>query len=137
MAARVVYNEAELHHLLEAPAGPTGTMLLRKARNVEARARTLADSRLKRSTRPGVHYHDAFVSGVASAPLMGFAGNDADHAMGLEVGNRPHIIRAKNAPYLVFFWPKVGRVVRFKSVNHPGSKSYHVLADALAAVAET
>jgi hypothetical protein len=33
-------------------------------------------------------------------------------------------IKAKNAPYLVFFWPKVGRVVHFKSVNHPGNKAY-------------
>ncbi len=38
-------------------------------------------------------------------------------------GTKPHIIRAKNAPFLRFFWPKVGKVVFFKSVNHPGTKA--------------
>jgi hypothetical protein len=37
---------------------------------------------------------------------------------------KPHKIVAKNAPYLTFFWPKVGRVVHFKSVSHPGNKAY-------------
>jgi len=37
-------------------------------------------------------------------------------------GTRPHVIRAKNAPILRFYWHKVGRVVYFKSVNHPGTK---------------
>lgn len=38
----------------------------------------------------------------------------------LESGSRPHIIKAKNAPSLYFFWPKVGHFVSFKQVNHPG-----------------
>jgi hypothetical protein len=40
----------------------------------------------------------------------------------IQKGTRPHVIRAKNAPMLRFYWPKVGRVVYFKSVNHPGTK---------------
>lgn len=39
-----------------------------------------------------------------------------------EEGTRPHTIRARNAPVLRFFWPKVGRVVFFKQVNHPGNR---------------
>jgi hypothetical protein len=35
---------------------------------------------------------------------------------------RPHVIQAKSAPYLAFYWEKIGRWVRFKKVNHPGSK---------------
>jgi len=38
----------------------------------------------------------------------------------LESGSKPHLIVARNAPALVFFWEKLGRVVAFKSVNHPG-----------------
>jgi hypothetical protein len=38
-------------------------------------------------------------------------------------GTRPHVIRAKRARFLRFYWPKVGRVVYFKSVNHPGTKA--------------
>lgn len=35
-------------------------------------------------------------------------------------GTKPHVIRAKNAKTLRFFWAKAGRVVYPKSVNHPG-----------------
>jgi hypothetical protein len=38
-------------------------------------------------------------------------------------GTRPHVIRVKRARFLRFYWPKVGRVVYFKSVNHPGTKA--------------
>jgi hypothetical protein len=41
----------------------------------------------------------------------------------IQGGTRPHIIRAKNARFLRFYWPKVGRVVYFKSVNHPGTRA--------------
>lgn len=46
-----------------------------------------------------------------------------------EVGTRPHVIRAHpdNATggFLVFYWPKAGRVVHFRSVNHPGHRGLH------------
>jgi len=35
-------------------------------------------------------------------------------------GTKPHVIRAKRAKYLRFYWPKVGKVVYFTAVNHPG-----------------
>lgn len=44
-----------------------------------------------------------------------------------EEGSRPHVIRAKNAVSLTFFWPKVGRVVHYKSVQHPGTRPYRFL----------
>lgn len=47
----------------------------------------------------------------------------------MEEGTAPHKIHAKNAPLLVFFWPKVGRVVAFKSVNHPGTQPYNFLKE--------
>jgi hypothetical protein len=34
-------------------------------------------------------------------------------------GARPHLIVGK--PLLVFFWPKAGRTVFFRKVNHPGN----------------
>lgn len=135
MAARVVYNDAELHQLLEAPGGPVGRDLLRRAGNVRVRAEQLTNETLNRSTRPGTHYHDAHVTGLAAAPLMAFAGNDADHAMILNVGSRPHIIRARNAPYLVFYSPRAGRIIRTKEVRHPGTRAYALLASALPAAA--
>lgn len=38
-------------------------------------------------------------------------------------GTEPHPIRPKVASVLAFFWPKVGRGVAFRRVNHPGSKA--------------
>lgn len=46
----------------------------------------------------------------------------------LEYGSRPHIINPVNGPYLVFFWRKAGRVVRAKSVRHPGTRPYAMMA---------
>ena len=37
-------------------------------------------------------------------------------------GTRPHEIRAVRANALRFYWPKVGKVVFFKRVWHPGTK---------------
>lgn len=54
-----------------------------------------------------------------------------EHAIYVIKGTFPHVIRAKNHPHLVFFWPKVGHVVRFKSVNHPGTSPNNYLLDAL------
>jgi len=47
-------------------------------------------------------------------------------AASLERGARPHVIEAKNASALYFFWEKLGMNVAFRRVNHPGyvGKSY-------------
>jgi hypothetical protein len=37
-------------------------------------------------------------------------------------GTRPHIIRARNAKTLYFFWGRLGRFVSFPFVHHPGTK---------------
>lgn len=47
------------------------------------------------------------------------------YAMATEQGAHPHRIVARRAPMLVFFWPKVGHVVRFRAVNHPGMIGTH------------
>jgi len=48
--------------------------------------------------------------------------NARPYAAAVHMGAKPHPIVAKNAPFLVFFWPKVGHVVHFRRVNHPGNK---------------
>lgn len=51
-------------------------------------------------------------------------------------GTRRHVIRPRNAGgMLVFFWDKVGYVVRFKKVNHPGTKANRFVQDSLRAAA--
>lgn len=50
----------------------------------------------------------------AEAPVL--------QAVTTNTGARPHVIRAKRAKTLAFYWPKVGRMVFPVSVNHPGNK---------------
>lgn len=45
------------------------------------------------------------------------------------IKTRPH--RIDGNPTLVFFWPKAGRVVTFRHVNHPGSDFSRYLLERL------
>lgn len=60
---------------------------------------------------------------------------DGKQARILEEGGktRPHLIRAKRASVLSFFWPKIGRQAFFYEVHHPGStfKARRVLASSV------
>lgn len=47
---------------------------------------------------------------------------DVPYAEAQAYGARPHLIRARRASALRFYWPRVGRVVFFKQVNHPGNQ---------------
>lgn len=60
---------------------------------------------------------------------------DVPYAAAVHEGARAHVIRAKHAPMLSFFWPKVGRQVFFKSVNHPGNRPNPFLRNAAHRVA--
>lgn len=53
----------------------------------------------------------------------------AAHTMFVIKGTRPHTITGN--PLLSFFWPKVGRNVVFRSVQHPGTKPNDFLSRAL------
>ena len=46
---------------------------------------------------------------------------EAPYAEYVIEGTRPHVIRARNARTLSFYWPKIGGQAFFKSVNHPGN----------------
>lgn len=51
--------------------------------------------------------------------------NRSDRFPLVEYQTRPHVITAKNAPYLVF--PIDGHWVRVKSVNHPGTRGRYAI----------
>ena len=66
-------------------------------------------------------------AGVGS---VGGAGTGVSQGVGYalfqEQGTRRHSIRPRNPNgWMKFFWPKAGRVVFFKHVNHPGHKATH------------
>jgi len=58
-----------------------------------------------------------------------------DYAAAVHEGARPHVIRARRASLLRFYWPKVGRVVFFPKVNHPGNRPNPFLSNAAHRVA--
>ena len=49
-------------------------------------------------------------------------------------GTRPHEIVARNAPMLVFWSAKAGKVVRTVRVNHPGTQPNRFLTDSLSVI---
>ncbi len=128
---RIVIVDAGVDRLLTTSNGPVARDLGRRVARVHVAAQRNADTLLNRSDRTGQHYHDSFVSGVLPGPV-GQVGNTAAHAWFLEKGTKPHIIRATNAPYLVFRG-RSGGLVRTKQVQHPGTRAYNVLGSALSA----
>lgn len=56
---------------------------------------------------------------------------DVPYALDVELGTMPHIIRAKNVPYLSFFWEKKGVDFVGKEVHHPGTPAQPFMAPAL------
>lgn len=63
-------------------------------------------------------------------------GSDLRYAAFSDTGTAPHVIRPRGPGYpLRFYWRKVGRVVRFRKVNHPGQRSKGWLTDPLVAEA--
>lgn len=62
---------------------------------------------------------------------VGVSKKDVPYAGYVMYGTKPHVIRARRAKFLRFYWPKVGRVVFFKKVNHPGTKANRFLERAL------
>ena len=47
------------------------------------------------------------------------------YAAAIDKGARAHEFGPRNAPYLHFYWPKVGHWVNLLWVKHPGNRPYH------------
>lgn len=72
------------------------------------------------------------VSIVSGTRIRGRIGSPLWYAMSVHSGAVPHKIRPINPGYpLKFYWKKVGRVVRFASVSHPGQDGQHYLSGPL------
>jgi hypothetical protein len=53
------------------------------------------------------------------------AESDVEWAKYVDEGTNPHVITPRSpGGVLVFYWPKVGRVVYTKRVNHPGNIAF-------------
>lgn len=105
--------------------GPLGHSIRRLARETVWRQKTLAPRR----TGTMMGSIEARYGGNPKGKGIWFEAGSwtVKYTLFMEEGTRPHKIQAKKAPALVFFWPKVGKVAHFKSVNHPGTRPYNFL----------
>ncbi|HEX8321641.1 hypothetical protein [Longimicrobium sp.] len=109
--------------------GPVGQSVNRLAMEAVFRIRGLANRRSGVMTA-GMHYK----KGTWSRGIQFDAGSDVGYTLFVDQGTKPHPIKPKNpGGVLTFYWPKVGRVVHFKSVQHPGNKPYKFLERGLEA----
>lgn len=142
----VVIDPQKLADFLRGADGPVIRYLLVQGQKVKAEAQRRvgvykppdAYSAAHRQRRPGT-LRDRIVvrvvsSGRSDIGLEVQVGSEDPIALIHHEGTVPHLIRAKNKPMLVFFWRKAGRVVRFRQVNHPGTKPNRYLTDSLAVI---
>jgi hypothetical protein len=109
-------------------ASPFGRSMHRLASMIEDEAKANAPVRTG-ALRASIHN-----TAGKSKNMQGIwfdVGSKDKKALWMESGTRPHVITPKNGPYLVFFWARVGHVVRMKAVNHPGTRAYRYLETAL------
>ena len=81
--------------------------------------RAQAPSRTGRFRKTIKPYARNFVAGVEFADYPKLGQKLRKWIIG---GTKPHIIRARRAKALHFYWARVGRWVSFKRVRHPGTK---------------
>lgn len=104
----------------------------------EVRACTAAVNRKARRNAPGGPYSTGRLKGsinwsiqTAGWNIRGRSGSDLIYAYSVHEGQPARRITAKRAPHLVFYWRRVGRIVRRFSVNHPGTAPQPYLVQAL------
>lgn len=109
--------------------GSVGRFMIRLGKEAGVRARAMAPigetAELKggiivRTSTGGVH--GDIEQHVIAVPK---------HAKYVIKGTRRHIIRARRFPTMKFFWPKVGHIVHFTKVKHPGTKPNNFLLRAV------
>lgn len=141
VAARVVMDPAKLAEVLRSPSGPVMRRLIEDGEFVKDRARSYVRvhkpvPQERRNRRPG-QLRDSIVKRIRGEGVVE-VGSDDPIALIEHEGTEPHPITSKGKP-LVFYWPKVGRVVAFPpwgkppgTVHHPGTTGSHYLTRALA-----
>jgi len=133
----VVIDNAALNRVLAGPNGPVARMLIRDAELVKTEAKRLVGVSTPQPGPPRARKHgqlrDSIVKRLVKTPtgIAALVGSSDRIALWHHEGTRPHVIRAVRKPRLVFYWPKVGRVVSFKQVNHPGTQPNRFLTNAL------
>lgn len=136
----VIINPRLLAEFMRSPEGPVYRKMAKDAQKVKLEAQRLVGvyvppdsySASNRKRRPGTLRDSIVTRVVIRGGLPDWQVGSADPIAFLHhEGTPPHVIVASRKPFLVFYWPKVGKVVRFRSVNHPGTKPNRYLTNAL------
>lgn len=140
---RLVIDSRVLAQVTRGVNGPVFRRLVRDADVVKRRAQQEvgvyqppdAYSAANRGRRPGT-LRDSIVKRVRPGGRVPAVEVGTEDPIGLihHEGTVPHVIRARNKPRLVFYWRKVGRVVAFPKVNHPGTRPNRFLVKGLQAL---
>lgn len=129
----------EIDRIMKMPGGPIGKVVRRMCLDIAAEAE--ADAQVK-TIRKSPHdaprsgrYVKAFAVKVHTNPVSGFeftVENTRPYAAILELGSKPHKIKARKAKLLRFRSRQTGQWVMVKAVDHPGMpKGWHVLENAM------
>lgn len=104
----------------------------------QVRAATASVNRKARSNAPGGPYSTGHLKSTINwsirtvgETVIGRSGSDLVYAYSVHEGQPARTITPRQAPYLSFYWRRVGKRVRFLSVNHPGTSAQPYLTEAL------
>jgi len=131
----VKLNPVAMHELLEGSRGP----VMRDAFEHGVRIRELAAAKIRPSRIRGGRGRDSTSLRDSGHVIFARAGGETcvvvaftkPYATYVHEGTRPHIILPKKAGgVLAFYWPKAGKTVFMRRVNHPGTQGQHYLTDA-------
>ena len=142
MSERVVFvvHPEEWQRAFRSHIGTLGSWMRKKNLRVLGRARLGAPQPGKPPrNRTMINYSTGELAGTHIPGASFYANGEletwvvalAPHAAMVHAGTAPHVIRPRQAPKLVFFWPKAGKVVRRDKVHHPGTMAQPYLLEAL------
>lgn len=127
----VVVDPIAVHRLVNEEGGIVIRDMLIRGERVKSLAITLAP----RKTGNLAEHIVKRIGKLDGRTVVLVGPTNVPYSLYVSKGTEPHVIRARNGPNLVFFWPKVGKVVAFPQVNHPGTKPNRYLLRALRAAA--
>lgn len=131
----VIMNPVGLAALLRGADGPVYRHVIEKAELVKREAMRTApvstpQPGARRSRAPGT-LRDSIVKRVVTSGSSFSVQVGTSDPVGLWVheGTPAHLIQGN--PLLVFYWPKAGKVVALRRVNHPGTRPHRWLVESL------
>lgn len=133
----LVVDGAMMAEMLKSPEGVVGRHMIQKGTEFQLAARRQAPRRtgcLQDSIVKRVENVDGQIAIRVVSDTTPCSPTRTSYSLYVHEGTKPHIIRAVNAPKLVFFWPNGPRGAKtyaFKQINHPGTKPNRFFTDNL------